>query len=96
MTKTDLRGYVLEYRENDKALTMKFSVFSQVQLTQNISQFNLKKGSIGTIVEYYPMSNCLEDGYSIEGLIYQDTVEVAESQIELIFTHQNREKVSSK
>ena len=42
------------------------------------------------------MSNSLEDGYSIEGLIYQDTVEVAESQIELIFTHQNREKVSSK
>ena len=75
---------------------MKFSLFSQIQLTQNILQFNLKKGSIGTIVEYYPVSNSLEDGYSIEGLIYQDTVEVAESQIELIFTHQNREKVSSK
>ena len=75
---------------------MKFSLFSQIQLTKNIPQFNLKKGSIGTIVEYYPMSNSLEDGYSIEGLIYQDTVEVAESQIELIFTHQNREKVSSK
>jgi hypothetical protein len=42
------------------------------------------------------MSNSLEDGYSIEGLIYQDTVEVAESQIELIFTHQNREKVGTK
>jgi hypothetical protein len=38
----------------------------------------------------------MEDGYSIEGLIYQDTVEVTESQIELIFTQQNREKVSSK
>jgi hypothetical protein len=96
MRKTDLRDYVLEYRENGKALTMKFPVFSQVQLTQNIPQLNLKKGSVGTIIEYYPMSNSLEDGYSIEGLIYQDTVEVAESQIELIFTHQNREKVSSK
>jgi hypothetical protein len=96
MSKTDLRDYVLEYCENDKALTMKFSVFSQVQLTQNIPQFDLKKGSIGTIVEYYSMSNRLEDGYSIEGLIDQDTVEVAESQLELIFTHQNREKVSSK
>jgi hypothetical protein len=42
------------------------------------------------------MSNSLEDGYSIEGLIDQDTVEVAESQIELISIHQNREKVSSK
>jgi hypothetical protein len=30
---------------------MKFSLFSQVQLTQNIPQFNLKKGSIGTIVD---------------------------------------------
>ena len=75
---------------------MKFSHFSQVQLTKDIPQFNLKKGSICTIVEYYPMSNSLEDGYSIEGLIYQNTVEVAESQIELIFTHQNREKISTK
>jgi hypothetical protein len=38
---------------------MKFSLFSQVQLTQNIPQINLKKGSIGTIVEYYPMPNRL-------------------------------------
>ena len=75
---------------------MKFSIFPQVQLTQNIPQFNLKKGSIGTIVEYYPTPKNLEDGYSIEGLIYQDTVEVAESQIELISIHQNQEKVSSK
>ena len=66
---------------------MKFPLFSQVQLTKDIPQFNLKQGSIGTIVEYYPMSENLEDGYSIEGLIDQDTVEVAESQIELIFTH---------
>jgi hypothetical protein len=75
---------------------MKFPLFSQVQLTQNIPQFNLKQGSVGTIVEYYTMPENFEDGYSIEGLIYQDTVEVTESQIKLIFTHQNREKVSSK
>jgi len=75
---------------------MKFPLFCQVQLTENLPQFNLKKGSIGTIVEYYPMPENLEDGYSLEGLIYQDTVEVAESQIELIFTHQNREKVTTK
>ena len=53
---------------------MKFPLFSQVQLTQNIPQFNLKQGSVGTIVEYYPMPENFEDGYSIEGLIYQDTV----------------------
>jgi hypothetical protein len=75
---------------------MRFPLFFQIQLTKDIPQFNLKKGSIGTIVEYYLMPNNMEDGYSIEGLIYQDTVEVTESQIELIFTQQNREKVSSK
>ena len=74
---------------------LKFPLFSQVQLTKDIPQFNLKKGSIGTIVEYYPMPNSLEDGYSLEGLICQDTVEVSESQIELVPIQQNREKVSS-
>ena len=75
---------------------MKFPLFSQVQLTKDIPQFNLKKGSIGTIVEYYPMPNSLEDGYSLEGLICQDTVEVSESQIELVPILQNREIVSLK
>ena len=37
-----------------------------------------------------------EDGYSLEGLIYQDTVEVAESQIAMITIEKKREKVSSK
>ena len=63
---------------------MAFPLFSQVQLTQDIPQFSLKKGSIGTIVEHYSMPEGKEDGYSIEGLIYQDTVEVSESQIAII------------
>jgi hypothetical protein len=95
MSKADLRAYILEHCEDDKILTMKFSLFSQVKLALNIPQLNLKKGSIGTIVEYYPMPNNLEDGYSIEGLISQYTVKVAESKIELISIHQNRKKVSS-
>jgi hypothetical protein len=33
MSKADLRAYILERREDDKALIMKFSLFSQVQLT---------------------------------------------------------------
>jgi hypothetical protein len=41
------------------------------------------------------MPNSLEDGYSTEGLIYQDTVEISESEIELVPIQQNREKVSS-
>jgi len=60
---------------------MKFPLFCQIQLTENLPQFNQKKGSIGTIVEYYPMPENLEDGYSLEGLIYQDTVEVANHKL---------------
>ena len=68
---------------------MTFPLFSQVQLTEDIPEFNLKKGSIGVIVEHYPMSQG-KDGYSIEGLMVQDTVEVAESQIKLIKVEQVR------
>jgi hypothetical protein len=63
---------------------MKFQLFTQVVLTEDIPAFNLKKGSIGTVVEYYPMPEGQEDGYSLEGLIPLDTVEVAESQIAAI------------
>ena len=96
MSKANVRAYILKNREDDKTLVMKFPLFSQVQLTQNIPQFNPKKGSIGTVIEYYPTPENLEDGYSIEGLIYQDIVEVAESQIELIPIQHNREIVSLK
>ncbi|MGK7946590.1 MAG: DUF4926 domain-containing protein, partial [Microcystaceae cyanobacterium] len=50
---------------------MTFPLFSQVQLIEDIPEFNLKKGSVGVIVEHYPMSQG-EDGYSVEGLIAQD------------------------
>jgi hypothetical protein len=70
---------------------MTFPLFSQVQLTQDIPEFNLKKDSSGVIVEHYPMSQG-EDGYSVEGLIAQETVEVAESQIKLINVEQTPEK----
>lgn len=65
---------------------MKFQRFTQVALTEDIPQYQLKKGDIGTIVEYYPMPQSEEDGYSLEGLLPQDTLEVSESQIELV-TH---------
>ena len=72
---------------------MTFPLFSQVQLTQDIPEFNLKKNSIGVIVEYYSMSQG-EDGYSVEGLIAQDTVEVTESQIKLVPVEQTSEKAT--
>lgn len=63
---------------------MKFQLFTQVVLTEDLPKFNLKKGSVGTIVECYPMPEGQEDGYSLEGLIPQDTVEVAASQISAV------------
>lgn len=71
---------------------MKFPLFSQVRLVQYIPQFNLKKGSIGAIVGYYATPERQEDGYSLEDLIYQDTVEVAESQIAMITIEKNEKK----
>jgi hypothetical protein len=62
---------------------VKYKLFSQVGLNQDLPELNLKKGDIGTIVEYYHHLEG-EDGYSLEGLIPLDTVEVSESQIELV------------
>ena len=60
---------------------MKFELFAKVILTVDFPQYNLKQGQIGTIVEHYSMSNGEESGYSLEGLLEQDTIEVSESQI---------------
>ena len=73
---------------------MVFYLFSQVQLMQDIPHLSLKKGSVGTIVEYYPMTGT-EDGYSVEGLIAQDTVEVSESQIAIASVREKTQKVGS-
>jgi hypothetical protein len=62
---------------------MKFELFTQVCLSQDLPEYHKKQGDIGTIVEYYHHPEG-EDGYSLEGLIPLDTVEVSESQIELI------------
>ncbi|MGK7896221.1 MAG: DUF4926 domain-containing protein [Xenococcus sp. (in: cyanobacteria)] len=61
---------------------MKLPLFSQVILKEDIPEFSIKKGAIATIVEDYPMPDAEEDGYILEGLVAQDTVEVSESQIE--------------
>jgi hypothetical protein len=62
---------------------MKYQLFTQVALAQDIPAFGLRKGSIGTIVECYTLDE-QEAGYSLEGLVANDTVEVCESQIEAI------------
>jgi len=46
---------------------MKFDLFTQVALRQDIPEYNLKKGDVATIVDYHSSSNSGEDGYSLEG-----------------------------
>ena len=60
---------------------MKFELFAKVILTVDFPQYDLKRGQVGTIVERYPMLNGEESGYSLEGLLEQDTIEVSESQL---------------
>jgi hypothetical protein len=60
----------------------KFPLFSEVVLVQDIPTHKLKRGSVATVVEYYPMTELVQDGYSLEGINIPDvTVEVEESQI---------------
>ena len=60
----------------------KFPLFSQVVLLQDIPLYNLKRGMTGIVVEYYPMPDSQEDGYSLEGLgVPQVTIEVSAAQI---------------
>lgn len=62
---------------------IKFELFTQVALHEDIPKYGLKKGDIGTIVEYYAMPEDEEDGYSLEGFDIENiTVEVTESQLE--------------
>ncbi len=63
---------------------MKIELYTQVALTVDFPQFNLKKGDIAYVIEYYPTPEGQEDGYSLEGFgipIEGITVEVRESQI---------------
>lgn len=42
---------------------MKYSLFDVVALTENISEYNLKSGSVGAIVDIYTEP---EDAYEVE------------------------------
>ena len=63
-------------------MKIKYPLFSQVALTEDLPEYNLKRGDIGTIVEHYSMPEGEEDGYSLEGFNVPDvTIELAASQI---------------
>lgn len=70
---------------------MPFPLFTQVALKKDIPEYNLQKGDIATIVEYYPTQEGEEDGYSLEGFdLPQVTLEVTESQIEAVSKSDNK------
>jgi len=70
---------------------MTFPLFTQVALKKDIPEYNLQKGDIATIVEYYPTQEGEEDGYSLEGFdLPQVTLEVTESQIEAVSKSDNK------
>jgi Domain of unknown function (DUF4926) len=72
-------------------------LFSQVALAQDLPDYNLKRGAVATIVEYYPMPEGEEDGYSLEGFnVSEITVEVAASQIIPLVQWQQEEMILSK
>jgi Domain of unknown function (DUF4926) len=63
-------------------MKLKYALFSQVALAQDLPQYNLKRGDIATIVEHFPMPEEEEDGYSLEGFdVPHITIEVAASQL---------------
>lgn len=63
---------------------MRLEILTKVVLKEDIPEYDLKKGDIGTIVEYYPRPKGEEDAYSLEGFdtVDNNTVEVRASQIE--------------
>ncbi len=64
---------------------MKFELFKQVALREDLPQDNLRQGDVATIVEHHPVPDG-EDGYSLEVFnAVGETIAVitlAESQIE--------------
>lgn len=74
-----------------------YPLFSKVALAEDFPRYNLKRGDMATIVEYYPMPAGEEDGYSLEGLnVPGVTIEVAESQIMPISQWHQEEAILAK
>ncbi|MBD2484391.1 DUF4926 domain-containing protein [Planktothrix sp. FACHB-1365] len=77
-------------------MKQQYLLFSQVALTEDLPEYQLKRGDIATIVEYYPMDN-EEDGYSLEGFdVPHITVEVAASQIIPVSQYSREEAILDK
>ena len=74
-------------------MKVKYSLFSQVALAEDLPEHNLKRGDIATVVEHFPMPDG-EDGYSLEGFdVPHVTIELAASQIIPIMQWQQEETI---
>ncbi|MEB3190336.1 MAG: DUF4926 domain-containing protein [Snowella sp.] len=68
-------------------------LYTEVTLTQDLPEYNLKKGDVAMVIEHYSMPKGQEDGYSLEGFgipISGITVEVRESQIKPIQSNKSQ------
>ena len=73
-----------------------YELFSQIVLAQDFPEHDLKRGTIGRIVEHYPMTD-QEDGYSIEGFnLPEVTLEVSQSQIMPLIQWQKEQAILQK
>ncbi|MEQ9372082.1 MAG: DUF4926 domain-containing protein [Coleofasciculus chthonoplastes F3-SA18-01] len=78
-------------------MKIQYPLFSQVALAQDLPEYNLKRGDVATIVEYYHKAEGEEDGYSLEGFdLPQVTIEVATSQIIPVVQWQREEIILRK
>ncbi len=53
---------------------MKFQLYTEVALGEDMPKYGFLRGDVGTIVEFYPGSSSQEPGYSLE--IFNATGEV--------------------
>ena len=53
---------------------MKFQIYTEVALGENLPKYGFCKGDVGTVVEFYPGLQGQEPGYSLE--IFNATGEV--------------------
>lgn len=59
-----------------------YPLFTAAVLLEDLPEYGLKRGEMGTIVEHYPMPEGEADGYSVEGFgVVGVTIEVDELQI---------------
>jgi hypothetical protein len=75
-------------------MTSQHPLYTRVALAEDLPEYHLKRGEVARIVEYYPMPDGQEDGYSLEGFdVPHVTVEVGSSKIISVEQYQQEEAI---